>query len=77
MNNIWFTWGDVFNASLQNLWFGFMQFVPKLIVAIIFFIIGWVLGNLIAKAFEHVISDLFHWTNNEMVCDNCIFTSIT
>ena len=56
MNNIWFTWGDVFNASFQNLWWGFMQFVPKLLIAIIFFIIGWVLGNLIAKAFEHVFT---------------------
>jgi hypothetical protein len=58
MNNIWLTWGDVFNASLQNLWWGFVQFAPKLIIAIIFFIIGWVLGSLIAKAFEHVFSAL-------------------
>ena len=54
MNNIWFTWGDVFNASLQELWWGFIQFAPKLILAIVFFIIGWVLGTLVAKAFEHV-----------------------
>jgi len=58
MNNIWFTWGDVFNASLQDLWWGFMQFAPKLIVAIVFFIIGWVLGSLIAKGFEQVFSAL-------------------
>ena len=54
MNNVWVTWGDVFNASLQNLWWGFIQFAPKLVLAIILFIIGWILGNLIAKAFEHV-----------------------
>ena len=58
MSNIWVTWGDVFNASLQDLWWGFIQFAPKLIVAIIFFIVGWVLGSLVAKAFEHVISAL-------------------
>lgn len=58
MNNIWLTWGDVFNASLQNVWWGFMQFAPKLIIAIIFFIIGWVLGNVIAKALEQVFSAL-------------------
>ncbi|MFA6325205.1 MAG: hypothetical protein WCX46_03200 [Candidatus Paceibacterota bacterium] len=58
MSNIWVTWGDVFNASLQNLWWGFIQFAPKLIVAIIFFVVGWVLGNLVAKAFEHVVSAL-------------------
>ena len=52
------TWGDVFNASLQELWWGFVQFAPRLIIAIVFFIIGWVLGSLIAKAFEHVFSAL-------------------
>ena len=58
MSNIWVSWGDVFNSSLQSLWWGFVQFAPKLIIAIIFFVVGWVLGNLIAKAFEHVISAL-------------------
>lgn len=58
MSNIWITWGDVFNASLQNLWWGFVQFAPRLILAIVFFIIGWILGSLVAKAFEHVFSAL-------------------
>ncbi len=58
MSNIWLTWGDVFNASLQELWWGFVQFAPKLIIAIVFFIVGWVLGSLVAKAFEHVFSAL-------------------
>ncbi len=58
MNNIWFTWGDVFNSSLQGLWWGFIQFVPKLILAIVFFIIGWILGTLISKAFQHVFTAL-------------------
>ena len=59
------TWGDVFNVSLQSLWLGFIQFAPKLILAIIFFVVGWILGSLIAKAFEQVFSalkidNLFH-----------------
>ncbi len=58
MSNIWITWGDVFNASLQELWWGFIQFAPKLIIAIVFFIVGWVLGSLVAKAFEHVFTAL-------------------
>lgn len=58
MNNIWFAWNDVFTASFQNLWWGFVQFVPKLVFAILLFIVGWVLSNLIAKAFEHVFSAL-------------------
>src|SRR3989344_4364452 len=58
MNNIWLTWGDVFRASLQDLWWGLIQFAPKFIIAIIFFVVGWVLGNLIAKALEQVFSSL-------------------
>ncbi len=58
MNNIWLTWGDVFNLSLQNLWWGFVQFAPKLILAIVFFVVGWVIGSVIAKAFEQVFGAL-------------------
>src|SRR5690242_13066485 len=58
MNNLWVTWGDVFNASLQDLWWGFIQFAPKLIIAIVLFVVGWVLGNLIARAFEQVFTAL-------------------
>lgn len=58
MNNIWLTWGEVFNASLQNLWWGLVQFAPKFIIAIVFFIVGWVLGSLIAKALEQVFAAL-------------------
>jgi hypothetical protein len=58
MGNIWLSWGDVFNQSFQSLWFGFVQFIPKLVIAVVFFIIGWVLGTLIAKAIEQVFSSL-------------------
>lgn len=58
MNNIWLTWGEVFNASLQDLWWGLVQFAPKFIIAVVFFIIGWVLGSLIAKAIEQVFTAL-------------------
>ena len=52
------TWGDVFNASLQNLWWGLVQDTPKIVVAIVFFVIGWVLGSVIAKALEQVFGAL-------------------
>lgn len=58
MSNIWMTWGDVFNVSLQELWLGFVQFAPKLVVAIVFFVIGWVLGSIIARALEQVFRSL-------------------
>ena len=52
------TWGEVFSGSLQNLWFGFMSFVPGLIVAIIIFIVGWVVGSLVGKAISQLIATL-------------------
>ena len=58
INNIWLTWGDVFNSSLQSLWWSFVQFTPKLVVAIVLFIVGWVVGALIAKAIEQVFVSL-------------------
>ena len=58
MNNIWVTWGDVFSRSLQDLWIGSVQFAPKLILAVVLFVIGWVLGSLVARAFEQVLGAL-------------------
>ena len=58
MNTIWVTWGDVFQQSLQGLWWSFIQFAPKLIIAVVLFVIGWVLGNLVARAFEQVFTAL-------------------
>lgn len=58
MNIIWSNWGEVFNASLQSLWWGFIQFTPKFIIAVVLFAIGWLLGNIIARALEQVFSVL-------------------
>lgn len=58
MNNIWVSWGDVFNASLQDLWWGFIQFTPKFLVAVVLFMIGWLLGNVVARALEQVFGSL-------------------
>lgn len=51
-------WGDVFTSSLQSLWIGFMSYVPSLVIAVLIFIIGWVLGSVVGKAFAHVIGVL-------------------
>jgi hypothetical protein len=58
MTNIWLSWGDVFNQSLQALWWNFIQFTPRLVLAIVFFIVGWVLGSLISKAIQQVFDSL-------------------
>lgn len=52
------TWGDVFSTSLQGLWAGFIMFVPSFLLAIIVFIIGWVIGTVVDKALRQVIGAL-------------------
>ncbi len=51
-------WSDVFTSSLYNLWYAFVQYVPVLVLAVIVFIIGWVVANIVGKAFSQVIGAL-------------------
>jgi hypothetical protein len=50
-------------ASLQNLWYGFADFIPRLVGAIIVLIIGLIvaagLGALVEKIFESIRLDVF------------------
>jgi hypothetical protein len=50
--------GLVFSDSLLSLWYGFINFVPSLLLAIVLFIIGWVVGAIVGKAIAQVISAL-------------------
>lgn len=47
------TWSELLAASFQQLWLGVLEFIPKLILSIIIFIVGWViavaLGQLVAR----------------------------
>jgi hypothetical protein len=51
-------WGDVFSQSLIGLWYGFVNFVPGLLGAIILFIIGWVVGSIVGKAITQLVAIL-------------------
>jgi hypothetical protein len=57
------SWSDVVVASLQNLWYGFSNFIPNLIGAVIVLIIGIIvaagLGLLVEKIFEAIRLDGF------------------
>jgi hypothetical protein len=43
------TWGDVLVQSFTNLWYGIVSFIPNIVIAIVIFIIGWVIGVFIDK----------------------------
>lgn len=47
--------GAVVANSLQNLWAGVIGFIPELIVALIIFVLGWIVASLLARAVEQVV----------------------
>ncbi|RJQ31329.1 hypothetical protein C4572_02690 [Candidatus Parcubacteria bacterium] len=51
-------WGDVLVQSFEDLWNGIIIFAPKLIVAIIIFIIGLLVASIIGKFVAKVINSL-------------------
>ena len=57
------SWTDVVVGSLQNLWFGFVSFVPNLIAALVVLIVGLIvaagLGTLVEKIFDAIRLDRF------------------
>ncbi|MBU1557961.1 hypothetical protein KKC45_03305 [Patescibacteria group bacterium] len=52
------TWSEVLAQSFQDLWIGVMGFVPNLVVAIIIFIAGWVVGSLLGRVVSQIIKSL-------------------
>src|SRR3989344_2131923 len=48
-------WAVVFTTAFQDMWSGIVDFVPRLVVALIIFIIGWVLG----VALGRVVAQIF------------------
>ena len=52
------TWNDAFTMSLREASSGVINFLPNLILAIIFFAIGWVLAVLLEKLVESLVKAL-------------------
>ena len=43
------SWSQVFLVSLQGLWYGFIETFPRILLAIIIFIIGWIVATTLGK----------------------------
>src|SRR4051812_28181723 len=52
------TWADVLSQSFQNLFYGLVAFIPNLVVAIVIFIIGWLVGVGLGRVVAQVIGAL-------------------
>ena len=51
-------WGDVLATSFQNLWYGVVQYVPNLIIAIVILLVGWIIGALLGRVVAQIIRSL-------------------
>ncbi len=52
------TWQQVLTYSFQNLWLGVVSFVPNLVVALVILIIGWLIGAVLGRAVAQVFKSL-------------------
>lgn len=52
------TWADLLNQSFQGLFYGLVAFVPNLIVALIIFIVGWLVGVGVGRVVTQIIDSL-------------------
>lgn len=52
------TWGDVLTQSFQQLWTGVALYVPKLVVALVVFIIGWIIAVALEKVVAQILRSL-------------------
>lgn len=49
------TWAEITTLALQNLWQGFLSFIPRLIGAFIVFVIGWLIAIGIGKLVAEIL----------------------
>lgn len=52
------TWADVLSQSFQNLFYGLVAFIPNLVVAIIIFIVGWLVGVGLGRVVTQIVNAL-------------------
>lgn len=52
------TWADVLSQSFNNLFYGLVAFIPNLVVAIVIFIVGWLVGVGLGRVVAQIINAL-------------------
>jgi len=52
------TWADVLTRSFQDLWLGVIQFIPNLVVAVIIFVLGWLVGAALGRVVSQIIKSI-------------------
>ncbi len=52
------TWADVLSQSFQNLFYGLVAFIPNLVVAIVIFVVGWLVGVGLGRVVKQIVDAL-------------------
>lgn len=52
------SWSEAFRVSLLGLWYGFISTFPKILLAVIVFILGWIVATTLAKLITAAIDAL-------------------
>ncbi|MFZ3043578.1 MAG: hypothetical protein WA058_00500 [Minisyncoccia bacterium] len=52
------TWADVLSQSFQSLFYGLVAFIPNLVVAIVIFIVGWLVGVGLGRVVMQIVNAL-------------------
>src|SRR3989344_3188181 len=52
------TWGYILTRSFQELWIGIVGFVPNILVAIVIFVVGWIVAVLLGRVVAHAVGAL-------------------
>jgi len=51
-------WADVLNLSFQNLFYGLVEYIPNLLIAVIIFVLGWLIGAGLGRVVAQVVNSL-------------------
>jgi hypothetical protein len=52
------TWADVLNQSFQGLLSGLIAFIPNLVIAVVIFVIGWLIGVGLERVVKQIVDAL-------------------
>lgn len=52
------TWSDALAASFQDLWIGVATHLPSLLIAIIIFVLGWVVATIVGRGIEQIFKSI-------------------
>ncbi len=52
------TWGEALQLSFRDLWVGVATYLPVFIVAIIIFVLGWVVGTIVGRGIEQLFRSI-------------------